>query len=91
MDVNAPISLVTATYSTRDGAVEDFNAVWSARNEGAFHHTSVAVLTKDDDGFFHVDQNDNTAKYLVWVAHCWAERTSSSDRPWASRCCPGSA
>src|ERR1700712_1707895 len=66
MDVNAPISLVTATYSSRDAAVTDFDKVWRARDEGEFHHTSVAVLTKDGDGFFHVDRHDNTAKYLVW-------------------------
>ena len=66
MDVNAPVSLVTASYSTRDHAVEDFNAVWSARNEGEFHHTAIATLTKDADGSFHVDRNDHTAKYLVW-------------------------
>jgi hypothetical protein len=66
MDVNAPISLVTASYSSRDDAVEDFNALWRARNDGAFHHTAVAALTRDADGSFHVDRNANTAKYLGW-------------------------
>jgi hypothetical protein len=66
MDVNAPIALIGASYPDRDSAVRDFTAVWAARNEGDFHHTSVAVLTKDCDGRLHVERYNSTAKHLEW-------------------------
>jgi len=66
MDVNAPIALVGASYSTRDRAVHDFASVWAARDEGDFHHTSVAVLTRDCDGRLHVERHNSTAKHLEW-------------------------
>jgi hypothetical protein len=66
MDPNAPVSLVTASYSTRDGAVEDFRRVWGTRYDGEFHHTSIAVLTKGSDGELRVERTNSTAKHLVW-------------------------
>jgi hypothetical protein len=66
MDVKAPISLVTATYGSHDAAAADFDTVWRARDEGEFHHTSVALLTRESEGFFHVERQENTAEYLVW-------------------------
>lgn len=50
MNPNAPIPLVTASCSTRDGAVEDVTTVWGTRCDGGFHHTSIAVLTEDRRG-----------------------------------------
>ena len=66
MDVNAPIALIGAGYRDRDEAVDDFTTVWSTRHDGDFHHTSVAVLTKDCDGHLHVDRHNSTAKHLEW-------------------------
>ncbi len=66
MDVNAPIALVGASYSSRDPALHDFTSVWAARHDGNFHHTSVAVLTKDCDGRLHVERHNSTAKHLEW-------------------------
>jgi hypothetical protein len=66
MDVNAPIALIGASYRNRDSAVHDFTAVWAARHDGDFHHTSVAVLTKDCDGHLHVERHNSTAKHLDW-------------------------
>jgi hypothetical protein len=66
MDVNAPISLVVARYDDPDEATRDFKVVWSARADGAFHHTSVAVLARDPHDDLAVDLSDSTAKYLVW-------------------------
>ena len=66
MDPNAPITLVTESYSTRDRAVEDFTTVWSSRYDGDFHHTSVAVLTRDSSREFGVERNSSTAKHLAW-------------------------
>jgi uncharacterized membrane protein len=66
MDVNAPIALIGAGYRNRDGALQDFTSVWAARHDGDFHHTSVAVLTKDRDGRLHVERHNNTAKHLEW-------------------------
>jgi hypothetical protein len=57
---------VGASHSTLDRAVHDFNAVWSARQDGEFHYTSVAVLTKDSGGKLHVERNNSTAKHLEW-------------------------
>jgi uncharacterized membrane protein len=66
MDVNAPIALIGAGYRDRDGAEHDFTSVWAARHDGDFHHTSVAVLTKDRDGRLHVERHNSTAKHLQW-------------------------
>jgi len=66
MDVNAPIALIGASYRDRDTAVHDFTAVWAARHDGDFHHTAVAVLTKDCDGRLHVERQNSTAKHLEW-------------------------
>jgi uncharacterized membrane protein len=66
MDVNAPIALIGAGYRNRDGAEHDFTSVWAARHDGDFHHTSVAVLTKDRDGRLHVERHNSTAKHLEW-------------------------
>jgi len=66
MDVNAPIALIGASYRDRDTAVRDFTAVWAARHDGDFHHTAVAVLTKDCAGRLHVERQNSTAKHLEW-------------------------
>src|SRR5918993_854470 len=66
MDVNAPIALVGAGYRDREGAVDDFTSVWSNRHDGDFHHTAVAVLTRDCAGALHVDRHNSTAKHLQW-------------------------
>jgi hypothetical protein len=66
MDVNAPIALIGAGYRNRDGAEHDFTSVWAARHDGDFHHTSVAVLTKDREGRLHVERHNSTAKHLEW-------------------------
>ena len=66
MNVNAPIALVGASYSTLDQAVLDYQSVWGARHDGDFHHTSVAVLTHDSAGKSHLERNNSTAKHLEW-------------------------
>jgi uncharacterized membrane protein len=66
MDANAPIALIGASYRNVDRAVHDFTSVWAARHDGDFHHTSVAVLTKDCDGRLHVERHNSTAKHLEW-------------------------
>ena len=66
MDVNAPIALIGASYRDRDSAVRDLTSVWAARHDGDFHHTSVALLTKDGDGDLHVDRHNSTTKHLEW-------------------------
>ena len=66
MDVNAPIALIGAGYRNREGALQDFTSVWAARHDGDFHHTSVAVLTKDRNGRLHVERHNSTAKHLEW-------------------------
>src|SRR5687768_3912965 len=66
MDVNAPIALIGAGYLDRDSAVDDFTSVWSRRHDGDFHHTAVAVLTRDPAGELYVERHNNTAKHLEW-------------------------
>jgi hypothetical protein len=66
MDAKAPIALIGASYRDRDSAVHDFTSVWAARHDGDFHHTSVAVLTKDCDGRLYVERHNSTAKHLEW-------------------------
>jgi hypothetical protein len=66
MDVNAPLALIGASYRNRDTALHDFSSVWAARHDGDFHHTSVAVLTKDCGGRLHVERHNSTAKHLEW-------------------------
>jgi hypothetical protein len=66
MNVQAPIALVAASYSSAECAIRDFESVWASRTEGGFHHTSLAVLTRDADGRLHVGRNNSTAKHLEW-------------------------
>src|SRR5205085_4533199 len=66
MNVNAPISLVVAAYRDLDAAAADFTTVWSARADGSFHHTSIALLNRDVDDTLQVELSDSTAKYLHW-------------------------
>jgi hypothetical protein len=66
MNANAPISVLTASYGSRERAVQDFESVWSARHDGDFHHTAVALLSRNSDGTLHVERSSSTAKHLVW-------------------------
>jgi hypothetical protein len=66
MNINAPVSLLTAGYQDREAAVLDFQAVWATRVDGDFHHTAIALLRKDPDGRLHVERNSSTAKHLAW-------------------------
>jgi hypothetical protein len=66
MNRNAPIALVTASYESGAAAMEDFATVWSTRDEGDFHHTSIAVLRRDSDHDFRVERHNSTAKHLIW-------------------------
>jgi hypothetical protein len=66
MNVDAPIVLIGARYSTPERALQDYDAVWGARHDGDFHHTSVAILAKGPDGVLHVQRNNSTAKHLMW-------------------------
>lgn len=67
MDPDTPIVLAAAKYPNRDLAVEDFNRVWSARKQGEFDHTAVAVLTKDANGKLQTERHDSTAKHMGWA------------------------
>ena len=66
MNVDAPIALIGARYSAPELAMQDYEAVWGARHDGDFHHTSVAVLAKGHDGELHVQRSNSTAKHLMW-------------------------
>jgi hypothetical protein len=66
MNVNAPISIVVAAYGDLDDATWDFASVWRARADGDFHHTSVALLSRDLDDELLVRRSDSTAKNLHW-------------------------
>jgi hypothetical protein len=68
MDPATPITLVTARYATLPQAVRDHDAVWGVRRDGAFHHTSIAVLAPDVDGALQVECDDSTAACLTWGA-----------------------
>ena len=66
MNANAPISLLAASYGTHAGAVDDFQSVWSARRDGDFHHTAVALLRRSSGGTLDVERSSSTAKHLLW-------------------------
>jgi hypothetical protein len=66
VDVDAPLALIGARHGSRSRALDDFTSVWSTRNDGDFHHTSVAVLTRDSAGQLHVVRHNSTAKHLEW-------------------------
>jgi hypothetical protein len=66
MHTTTPITVTAAAYSTCAGAVQDFESLWSAREGGGFHHTSIAVLVRKDDGNLGVERYDSTAKHLTW-------------------------
>src|SRR3954469_7551737 len=66
MNANAPISLVAASYGTRQRAVEDFESVWDARRAGTFHHTAVALLRRNVVDGVDVERHSSTAEHLLW-------------------------
>jgi hypothetical protein len=66
MNVNAPISVVVAAYSDLDAAARDFTRVWGARADGDFHHTALALFSRDVEDQLQVESTDSTAKYLLW-------------------------
>jgi uncharacterized membrane protein len=67
MKADTPITLAAASYHLHEHAVEDFNRVSSARGNGEFDHTAVAVVTKDSDGKLSIDRHDSSAKHLGWA------------------------
>lgn len=67
MRADTPITLAAAKYPDRTLAVEDFNRVWSARGNGEFDHTAVAVVTKGADGKLDIDRHDSSTKHLAWT------------------------
>jgi len=66
MNANAPISVVAASYGTRQRAVEDFELVWDARHAGTFHHTAVALLRRNVVDAVDVERHSSTAEHLLW-------------------------
>ena len=66
MNVNVSISLVTASYRGRDAAVRDFETVWGSRSDGDFHHTAIALLSRDSGDTLCVERSHSTAKHFVW-------------------------
>jgi hypothetical protein len=66
MRTTATITLTTATYSTHDDAVHDFDDAWNARHDVRRRHTATAVLTRDPHGFLRVERSRSTARHLVW-------------------------
>ena len=68
MNPDTPTTLAVATYATRQGALDDYHAVMSAKSDGEFDHIAAAVLTKDPNGQLEVDRHDSTAKHLAWGA-----------------------
>ena len=66
MNANAPISVVAASYSTHQRAVEDFESVWGARHAGTFHHTAVALLRRNVVDAVDVERHSSTAEHLLW-------------------------
>jgi uncharacterized membrane protein len=61
-----PVTIAVATYCDRDGAEQDFDAVWGIKHEGQLDHVAVALVTKHEDGKLHVDRHNTSAKHLAW-------------------------
>jgi hypothetical protein len=66
MDARSPITLVAAGHRSSADALHDHDAVWATREDGTFHHSSLAVLRQDPDGTFRVERYDSTARFMVW-------------------------
>jgi uncharacterized membrane protein len=61
-----PVTFAVATYANREGAEQDFDAIWGIKHEGQLDHLAIAIVTKDEDGKLHVDRHDTSAKHLAW-------------------------
>lgn len=66
MKADTPVTLAVATYATQRGALDDYQAVMSAKTDGEFDHIAASVLTKDATGQLEVERHDSTAKHLAW-------------------------
>ncbi|MCJ7437055.1 MAG: hypothetical protein MUP97_04745 [Acidimicrobiia bacterium] len=67
MKKDTPIVLAVATYADRQGAVDDYDAVKSAKRDGDFDHLAVAIVSKGADGHLDVERHDSTAKHGAWA------------------------
>jgi hypothetical protein len=61
-----PVTIAVGTYADRDGAEQDFDAIWGIKHEGQLDHLAIAIVTKDDDGKLKVDRHNTSAKHLAW-------------------------
>ena len=61
-----PVTFAVATYANREGAEQDFDAIWGIKHEGQLDHLAIAIVTKDEDGKLQVDRHDTSAKHLAW-------------------------
>ena len=66
MKKDTPIVLAVATYADRQGALDDYDIVKSAKREGDFDHLAVAIVSKGADGQLDVERHDSTAKHEAW-------------------------
>jgi uncharacterized membrane protein len=61
-----PATVAVATYSDKDAAQQDFDAVWGIKHEGQIDHLAIAMVEKADDGSLKIDRHDTTAKHMAW-------------------------
>jgi hypothetical protein len=60
-----PVTIAVATYANREGAEQDFDAIWGIKHEGQLDHLAIALVSKDEDGKLKVDRH-NTHRPSTW-------------------------
>ena len=61
-----PVTIAVGTYGNKEGAEQDFDAIWGIKHEGQLDHLAIAVVTKDEEGKLKIDRHNTTAKHLAW-------------------------
>ncbi len=61
-----PVTVAVATYSDRDLAQQDYDAVRGMKHEGQIDHLAIAMVEKDADGELQIERHDTSAKHLAW-------------------------
>lgn len=61
-----PVFLFIATYSDKDGAEEDYEAIRALHKEKVIGTYDAAVVTKDEHGKVHVKKHEKPTQHGAW-------------------------
>lgn len=61
-----PVTVAVATYSTKEAATQDYDAIHGIKHQGQLDHLAIAVVEKEADGKLKIDRHNSSAKHAAW-------------------------